>query len=297
MIILANSGCRTAGLANVRSRAKSRRGPKRGSFCYSRPLRRPDVGRAPFTTQFLIANPRLELIANGSKHSNLQISNRERIAVFFSRCKRALPQPAAQSSEDPLRWTVCRRISNSNIRQFRNSPKPLGISTYAFPNSNKTGLFGNSHSLPGDNFVAVLAQTTREFPRESRHQSAQNQPGRIDLKAPQYQQAGDRFSRSDCDENRAARQLPETRRHQAHRHCIDPVEKYPRSRRTLQPWNEWKENRDKNKRRQEHPQRGQQRAFQTACQVANECRRSENGSRCDLPGCDPIQKLLVRQPM
>ena len=138
MIILANSGCRTAGIANLRSPGKSRRGPKRGSFCYSRPLRRPDVGRAPFTTQFLIANPRLELIANGSKHSSLQISNRERIAVFLSRRERALPQPAAQSSEDPLRWTVCRRISNSNIRQFRNSPKPLGISTTHFLIATKT---------------------------------------------------------------------------------------------------------------------------------------------------------------
>src|ERR1700736_3006342 len=160
MLIATNSGSRTAGITNLRSSGSSRRGRKRGSFCYSRPLRRLAPGGAPFTTQFLIANPRLELIANGSKHSNLQISNRERIAVFLSRRERAFPQPAAQSSEDPLRWTVCRRISNRNIRQFRNSPKPLGISTYAFSNSNNNGLFGNSHNLPRGNFVAVLARTS-----------------------------------------------------------------------------------------------------------------------------------------
>src|ERR1700720_3642360 len=155
MLIAPNSGSRTAVIANLRSSGSARRGRKRGSFCYSRPLRRPDVGGAPFTTQFLIANPRLELIANGSKHSSLQISNRERIAVFFSRYERALPEPTAQSSEDPLRWTLRRQISNSNIRQFRNSPKPLGISTYAFSNSNKNGLFGSSQNLPGGNFVVV----------------------------------------------------------------------------------------------------------------------------------------------
>src|ERR1700719_2929571 len=298
MLIAANSGSRTAGIANLRSSGSSRRGRKRGSFCYLRPLlRRPDVGGVPFTAKFLIANPRLELIINGSKHSNLQISNRERIAVFLSRRERAFPQPAAQSSEDPLRWTVCRRISNSNIRQFRNSPKPLGISTYAFSNSNKNGLFGNSHNLPGGNFVAVLARTSREFPRESRHQPAQNQPGRVDLKAPQYQQADDRFYRSECVENRAARQLPETPRQHAHRHCIEAIEKYPRSRRSLQLGNKWKDNGDKNERRQEHSKRGKQPAFHAARQVTNERRRSENGPRRDLPGSDRVQKLLICQPM
>ena len=143
MFSAANSSSRTAVIGNLRSSGSARRGRKRGSFCYSRPLRRPDVGGAPFTTQFLIANPRLELIANGSKHSNLQISNRERIAVFLSLRVRSLPQPAAQSSrQGPAWWTVRRLISNSNIRQFRNSTKPLGISTYAFSNSNKNGLFG-----------------------------------------------------------------------------------------------------------------------------------------------------------
>jgi hypothetical protein len=43
-------------MANLRSSGSSRRGRKRESFCYSRLLRRPDVGGAPFTTQFLIAN-------------------------------------------------------------------------------------------------------------------------------------------------------------------------------------------------------------------------------------------------
>ena len=43
-------------MANLHSSGSARRGRKRGSFCYSRPLRRPDVGGAPFTSQFLIAN-------------------------------------------------------------------------------------------------------------------------------------------------------------------------------------------------------------------------------------------------
>jgi hypothetical protein len=165
--MLTNSGSRTAGTANLGSAGSSKQDPKPGLFCYFRSLRRLTPGRVPFTTQFLNENPRLELIANNSKHGGRQISNRERMAVLLTR-REPLPDPAARPSrEGPLRRTIRRSVSNSNIHQFKNSAKSSRISAYAFSNSNKIEDSESRKRLLNPGSSACTAERLHILPSEA----------------------------------------------------------------------------------------------------------------------------------
>jgi hypothetical protein len=82
-------------------------------------------------TKFLIANLELEFELTYRKESRLKIPNRKYFAIFS-----LAPLPFS------LSIVMRRNISNSNIRQFKNSTKPCNINTYGISNSNKIELFG-----------------------------------------------------------------------------------------------------------------------------------------------------------
>ncbi len=76
--------------------------------------------------EFLIANPRLEILTSPTKQTIGAKSNRERIAFF-----------PCDSSRHPSAIDFRSQISNRNNRIIRNSPKCRRNNTYAFSNRNK----------------------------------------------------------------------------------------------------------------------------------------------------------------
>ncbi len=87
---------------------------------------------------FLIANPRLEILASPTKQAIGAKPNREWIAFFPYESPRHL---------SPLDFSL--EISNRNNRIIRNSPKCSRINTYAFSNGHKSTYSGISYdSLP-----------------------------------------------------------------------------------------------------------------------------------------------------
>ena len=81
-------------------------------------------------TKFLIANLELEFELNHRKQSLLRISNRK----YFAICSlNPLPFPGSTHTQPSN--------SNRNIRTIRILNKSRNITTYAFSNRNKTGLF------------------------------------------------------------------------------------------------------------------------------------------------------------
>ena len=94
-----------------------------------------DLPRPPWPARcgrFLIANPRLEIVASPTKQTIGARPNRERIA---------LPSPAFSRHLRTIEFRP--EISNSNIRIIKNSPKCPRNNTYAFSNRNKTAHFGD----------------------------------------------------------------------------------------------------------------------------------------------------------
>ena len=81
--------------------------------------------------EFLIANLELEFELTYRKESRLKIPNRKYFAIF------SLALPSFSAS------TLTRKtISNSYIRQFKNSTKPRSFTTSAISNRYKIALFG-----------------------------------------------------------------------------------------------------------------------------------------------------------
>ncbi len=81
-------------------------------------------------TEFLIANLELEFKLNHRKQSLLEISNRKYFAIF------SLGSPPFSAST-----LTQQNISNSYIRQFKNSTKTSSFTTYATPNRHRIALF------------------------------------------------------------------------------------------------------------------------------------------------------------
>jgi len=80
--------------------------------------------------EFLIANPRLEILTSPTKQTIGAKSNRERIAFF-----------PCDSSRHPSAIDFRSQISNRNNRTIRNSPKCRRNNTYAFSNRNKSAYY------------------------------------------------------------------------------------------------------------------------------------------------------------
>src|ERR1700749_3446904 len=80
--------------------------------------------------EFLIANLELEFELSHRKQSALKISNRKYLAIFSLNPSSSSTSTVIQSSNP-----------NSNIHTIRILTKPRTITTYAFSNRNKIGLF------------------------------------------------------------------------------------------------------------------------------------------------------------